>query len=46
VLAWARRKFKRFGRGKVRASRFLQRIVKQRTDLFAHWQLGLIGTFA
>lgn len=46
VLAWARRKFKRFGRGKARASRFLQRIVEQRTDLFVHWQLGLIGRFA
>ncbi|WP_192925655.1 group II intron reverse transcriptase/maturase [Sinorhizobium meliloti] len=46
MLAWARRKFKRFGRGKARASRFLQRLVEQRTDLFVHWQLGLIGTFA
>jgi hypothetical protein len=46
VLAWARRKFKRFGSGKARASRFLQRIVAQRTDLFVHWQLGLIGRFA
>ncbi|WP_318246597.1 hypothetical protein WGT02_30690 (plasmid) [Rhizobium sp. T1470] len=36
----------RFGRGKVRASLFLQRLVEQRTDLFVHWQLGLIGTFA
>ena len=46
LLAWATRKFKRFKAHKIRASRFLQRLTAVRPDLFVHWQLGMIGTFA
>jgi RNA-directed DNA polymerase len=46
LLAWAIRKFKRFKSHKIRASRFLQRLAADRPDLFAHWQLGMTGTFA
>ena len=40
------RKFKRFKAHKIRASRFLQRLARQNADLFVHWRLGMIGTFA
>jgi group II intron reverse transcriptase/maturase len=46
LLAWARRKFKRFADHKIRASRFLQRLAAARPALFVHWQLGMTGTFA
>jgi group II intron reverse transcriptase/maturase len=46
LLAWARRKFKRFNRSKTLASKFLQRLAKTRADLFAHWQIEPTGMFA
>ena len=45
LLAWAMRKLKRFKAHKVRAGKFLQRLAAARSDLFAHWQLGLTGVF-
>jgi RNA-directed DNA polymerase len=46
LLAWAIRKYKRFKAHKIRASRFLQRLVRQQASLFVHWQIGMTGTFA
>ena len=46
LVAWVRRKFKRFKRSKFLASRFLQRLAKTRADLFVHWQIELTGVFA
>ena len=46
LLAWARRKFKRFAAHKIRASRFLQSIAKTNAALFVHWRVGMTGTFA
>jgi RNA-directed DNA polymerase len=46
LLAWVRRKFKRFKAHKVRASRFLQKLCRQSAHLFVHWRLGMTGTFA
>ena len=46
LLAWARRKFKRFAAHKIRASRFLQGIAKNNAELFVHWRIGMTGTFA
>ena len=46
LLAWARRKFKRFAAHKIRASRFLQSIAKNNAELFVHWRIGMTGTFA
>jgi RNA-directed DNA polymerase len=46
LVAWARRKFKRFQRHKLPASQFLQRLAVQCRDLFVHWNLGMTGTFA
>jgi RNA-directed DNA polymerase len=46
LLAWARRKFKRFKAHKIRASQFLQKLSRQSAHLFVHWQIGMTGTFA
>jgi group II intron reverse transcriptase/maturase len=46
LVAWAVRKFKRFKGYRTGAGQFLGRLATQRPDLFAHWQLGMTGTFA
>lgn len=46
LVAWARRKYKKFQRHKTRACIFLQEIVKREPQLFAHWKIGMIGAFA
>jgi len=46
LVAWARRKFKRFKRHTIPASRFIQRLAVQCRDLFVHWQIGMNGTYA
>jgi hypothetical protein len=46
LVAWARRKFKRFRGHTIRASCFLQKLVRRNANLFVHWQLGMTGTFA
>ena len=45
LVAWAMRKFKRFKEHKTRASLFFQRLVKECPGLFAHWKIGMIGSF-
>ena len=46
LVAWVMHKFKRFKGHKIQASQFLIRLVTERVDLFVHWQIGMIGTFA
>jgi RNA-directed DNA polymerase len=46
LLAWAMQKFKRFKAHKIRASHFLQQLSRRNAQLFVHWRLGMIGTFA
>jgi len=46
LVRWAMRKFKRFKAHKIRASRFLQKLVRERMGLFVHWRIGMTGTFA
>jgi RNA-directed DNA polymerase len=46
LLAWTMRKFKRFRAHKIRASRFLQKLARENANLFVHWRLSMIGTFA
>ena len=46
LVAWAHRKFKRFKRGATLAGQFIARLATERPDLFAHWRLGMTGTFA
>jgi len=45
LVAWAMRKFKRFKDHKTRAGRFLERLSRERADLFAHWKIGMTGMF-
>jgi len=46
LVAWAMRKFRRFKDHPTRAGLFLLRIAKQMPHLFAHWQRGMVGSFA
>jgi RNA-directed DNA polymerase len=46
LVRWAMRKFKRFKAHKIRASRFLQKLVRDKVSLFVHWRIGMTGTFA
>lgn len=39
------RKYKNLD-SKTKASRFMQRILQQHPDLFAHWKEGMKGAFA
>lgn len=43
---WAVRKFKALGRGKVRATAFLERCMRHSPGLFVHWREGMKGAFA
>src|SRR5499433_1916384 len=45
LVAWAQHKFKRFKRGATLAGQFIERLATERPDLFAHWRLGMTGTF-
>jgi group II intron reverse transcriptase/maturase len=45
MVAWAVKKFKRFRRSKVRASRFLIQVAEREPNLFAHWSCGMVGMF-
>ena len=46
LRAWVMRKFKRFAAKTIRAGRFLERMAREKADLFVHWRLGLTGVFA
>jgi len=41
IVTWAMRKFKRFGKSRKKARRWLKGIYKRNPQLFAHWCLGL-----
>lgn len=42
LIHWARRKFKRFERGKSRAEVWLGKIARREPNLFAHWKMGIL----
>ena len=42
LVMWARRKYKKLTRHKIRAIRWLGRLAKNLSKLFAHWQLGIL----
>jgi RNA-directed DNA polymerase len=46
LVAWAMRKYKRFGGHRTRASLFLESISGKNPRLFAHWRKGTTGRFA
>ena len=43
LVAWARRKYKPLQRHKTKAGRFIERIAKDRPNLFVHWRAGMRG---
>lgn len=45
LMAWMLRKFKRFMGRKTKAGYALERLVRRRPDLFAHWKIGMCGSF-
>jgi hypothetical protein len=46
LKGWVMRKFKRFRGHKVRATYFLEKLVRTNAALFDHWRIGMIGAFA
>jgi RNA-directed DNA polymerase len=46
LVAWVRRKYKRYKRKKIQASLLLKSIAHKRRRLFVHWRHGYTGSFA
>lgn len=46
LKAWAVRKYRKFHKRRVWASKHIERIAKENPSLFAHWRIGMIGSFA
>lgn len=46
LVAWVMRKYRRFRGHKVRAAQLMEAIAKRCPNLFAHWQRGMVGSFA
>lgn len=46
LVAWAMRKYKKFRGHKTRASQFIKGICERQPTLFAHWKMGMVGSFA
>ena len=46
LLRWVQRKFKRYKAHKGRAMRLLERLARERAELFVHWQIGMEGSYA
>lgn len=46
LIAWIRRKYKKLQRHKTRAVSFLEKISEKEPNMFAHWEIGMIGAFA
>src|SRR5258707_5166460 len=46
LVAWAKRRFKRFKGHPTLAGLFLEKLARERSDLFVHWHLGMTGAFA
>jgi len=46
LVAWAMRKYRHFRRRKIKASIFLEKIMRQQPYLFVHWRNGMKGAFA
>ena len=46
LIAWAMKKYRPLKYSKTKATLFLERIWKEKPDLFAHWRAGMKGAFA
>ena len=46
LVLWTRRKYKKLRRHKMQAGDFMIKLSEQNPKLFAHWSLGMTGSFA
>jgi RNA-directed DNA polymerase len=46
IESWMMRKFKRYMGRKTKAGLLLERVARERPNLFTHWKLGMSGAFA
>lgn len=46
LVAWVRRKYKRYQRHKTKAGQFMERMSEREPRMFAHWKMGMVGSFA
>jgi hypothetical protein len=46
LVKWAMRKYKKLKGRKTGAGAFLEGIAKREPYLFAHWKIGMVGSFA
>lgn len=46
LASWVRMKYKTFWKKKTRAAIFVEKIARQRPELFVHWRNGMRGAFA
>jgi RNA-directed DNA polymerase len=44
LILWARRKYKKLARHKIRAIHWIGRLAKNLPELFVHWQMGILPT--
>lgn len=45
LIAWAMKKYRHFRNKKTRAAIFVEKIARRQPELFAHWRIGIIGSF-
>nr|WP_253310032.1 group II intron reverse transcriptase/maturase [Rickettsia endosymbiont of Ceutorhynchus assimilis] len=46
LISWARRKFRKLKTNQRKAAAFIRNIAEREPQLFAHWQVGIVSTFA
>lgn len=46
LASWVRMKYKTFWKKKTKAAIFVEKIARQRPELFVHWRSGMRGAFA
>jgi RNA-directed DNA polymerase len=45
LIAWAMKKYRHFRNKKTRAAIFVEKLARKQPDLFAHWRIGIFGSF-
>lgn len=46
LISWAQRKYKKMRTNKSKAATFVRKISEREPNLFAHWKVGMVCTFA
>jgi RNA-directed DNA polymerase len=44
LITWLVKKYKSFRKNRANAGEFLERLYKEESDLFVHWELGMFGS--